>query len=328
MTQRVVAFRAFGKPEDVLNVEERPLPEPGPGQVRVRLTHRSINPADLITIRGRYGARPELPATGGNEAAGFVDALGPGASGVAVGQRVVPLAAGPTWQEYLVASPDRLLVVPEGLADAHAAQLFVNPLTAYLMLTRELALPPGQWLFQNAAMSAVGRFTIQLAAHLGVRTINLVRRREQVEMLRQMGADEVIVQDEDDVAECISRVTDGKGVAGALDAVGGESGGLALGALGEQGTLVAYGALSGQPISIDGSWMIYRRASVRGFWRTRWYEVTPPEESRPVLEELAQLMALGVLQAPVDAEFDLADIHEAVRAATSSGRTGKILLTG
>ena len=136
---RALRYHAFGKPADVLQLDDVPTPEPGPGEVRVRMTHRSINPADLHTVLGHYGNLPDLPAVGGHEGVGRVDALGDGVSGVETGQRVVPLGVEGTWQEHVVVSADDLFAVPDGVPDEAAAQLFVNPLTAWLMLERARA---------------------------------------------------------------------------------------------------------------------------------------------------------------------------------------------
>ncbi len=325
---RALRYHAFGKPADVLQLDDVPTPEPGPGEVRVRMTHRSINPADLHTVLGHYGNLPDLPAVGGHEGVGRVDALGDGVADVEIGQRVVPLGVEGTWQERVVVGADDLFAVPDGVPDEAAAQLFVNPLTAWLMLDG-LGLKEGDWLVQTAATSQVGRLVIQLARRRGLRTVNLVRRADARDELTALGADEVIVTEgEDDrVREKILDLTGG-GAAGALDGVGGAVGSLTARCLGDEGTMLVYGRLSGEPLTVDGGMLIFRRATVRGFWRTRWFELAPRDETRAALTHLATLIADGDLVLPVAATYDLANFRKAVAHSRASGRTGKVLLTG
>jgi NADPH:quinone reductase-like Zn-dependent oxidoreductase len=184
---RAVRFAAFGDPADVLAIEDLPAPAPGPGQVLVRMRVRPINPSDLFAIRGQYGILARLPATAGMEGAGVVEALGDGVTQLQVGQFVVPLSGGGTWQEYLVADAGALLLVPPGLGEREAAMLLVNPTTAWLLLNEVLRVEPGAWVLQNAANSAVGRFVIQLSRQAGFRTINVVRRRDVIDELLARG---------------------------------------------------------------------------------------------------------------------------------------------
>ena len=163
---------------------------------------------------------------------GEVQALGPGVDSVPVGRRVVPLGVSPgTWAELMVVPAARLLPVPDGVSDEAAAQLVVNPLSAWVLVVDELDLQPGEWLLQNAAGSTLGRVVIQLARARGFRTINVVRRAEQGEELLALGADEVIVTDHEDVEERVREITAGEGVGKAIDAVGGELAGRIAAAL-------------------------------------------------------------------------------------------------
>lgn len=327
---RALRYHAFGKPADVLQLDDVPPPEPGPGEVRVRLTHRSLNPADLHTVLGRYGNLPDLPAVGGHEGVGYVDAVGSDVHGLQPGQRVVPLGVAGTWREQIVASPDDLFAVPDPVSDEAAAQLFVNPLTAWWMLD-DLDLDEGGWLLQTGATSQVGRIVIQLARRRGIRTLNLVRRDDARAELEALGADEVIVTEEDGDFEAVRKriveMTDG-GADGAVDCIAGAAGTLAAGCLGEGATMLVYGGLSGEPVALDAGPLIFRRTAVRGFWRTRRFELLPRSETRVALTRLALLLADGDLALPVDATYDLAEFREAVAHSRTSGRSGKVLLTG
>lgn len=326
---RALRFDRFGPPAEVLTLEQQPEPEPEPGQVRLRLTHRPINPSDLLTISGDYGRLPRLPATPGLEGVGRVAALGRGVTGWRAGDRAIPLSAGGgTWREAVVVDAARLLPVPDAVGDEAAAQFVVNPVTAWVMLEEELALMPGDWVVQTAAGSTLGRLVIQLARLRGYRTINLVRRPEQVRELLDLGGDAAFCTDEPDVVERVRALTDGRGAAGALEAVGGATGALALRCLRPGGIMLVYGLLGGEPLPLHNGEMLFRGLTVRGFWLTQWFQRTPPDQTATTLITLMQLMAEGELTPPVEASYDLADFRAAIAHAERSGRQGKVLLTG
>lgn len=325
---RALRFEEFGPPADALQLVDVPQLSPGPGQVRVRLSHRAINPSDLLTVSGHYGRLPTLPAVPGFEAVGRIDALGEGVAGWQLGQRAIPLGSSGTWQEEIVTNAAQLLPVADGVPDQSAAQFIVNPVTAWVMMTDELNMQPGQWLLQTAAGSTLGRTLIQMAQLEGVKTVNLVRRREQVQELLDLGADAVICTEDKDVVAQVLALTGGKGVHGGVDAVGGMTGALAASCLRPGATLLAYGVLSGQPLPLDTGELLFKGTTVRGFWLTFWFGAKPQPHAQAVLTKLMTLMAQGKLVPPVEAEYDLADFRQAVLHAETPGRAGKVLLVG
>jgi NADPH:quinone reductase-like Zn-dependent oxidoreductase len=261
---------------------------------------------------------------------GYVEAVGDDVRDVQAGQRVVVLGVEGTWREHTVVEPGDLFAVPDAVPDEAAAQLFVNPLTAWWML-EQLDLDEGDWLLQTGATSQVGRIVIQLTRRRGLRTVNLVRREDARAELEALGADEVIVTEAEGDAGAVRKrilaITDG-GADGAVDCIAGAVGTLAARCLGEGATMLVYGGLSGEPVAIDAGPLIFRRAAVRGFWRTRQFELLPRSETRVALTRLALLLADGDLVLPVDATYDLAEFREAVARSRASGRSGKVLLTG
>jgi NADPH:quinone reductase-like Zn-dependent oxidoreductase len=324
---RSLRFDRFGEPAEVLQLVEQPQPAPQAGQVLVRVLARPINPSDLYFVRGTYGIKPQLPATPGFECAGVVEAVGEGVTHLRAGQKVIPLGVIGTWTEYVVAPAAGVLPYPDSLSDSIAAQFVVNPLTAWAMVVDELKVQPGEWLLQTAAGSTLGRLVLQIAKMRGFKTINVVRRREQAEELKALGADEVICSADEDIAARV-RETTGKGVRCAIDAVGGKTGGAAASALAPGGTLLVYGLLSQEPLPIDGGAMIFLTSTVRGFWLSRWFQETPPARQQAVAAELLGLMATGQLTPPIEAEYELKDYAAAVKHAETPGRSGKVLLVG
>src|SRR5258708_7433203 len=195
---KAIRFDQYGEPAKVLTVQECPLPEPGKGEVRVRILASPVNPSDLLFVRGHYaGVQPHFPSPVGFEGVGMVDALGPQVQRPVPGQRVAVInEKGGNWAEYAVLPASFLLPVPDDIPDEQVASFLINPASAILMLRHVLAIPQGEWLLQSAASSELGRMIIRLAKHDGVRTVNVVRRREAVAELEHLGPDAVIVSTE------------------------------------------------------------------------------------------------------------------------------------
>ncbi|MCP9493606.1 MAG: zinc-dependent alcohol dehydrogenase family protein [Pyrinomonadaceae bacterium MAG19_C2-C3] len=321
-----IKFSEFGNPVDVLRVEDVEQPEPSATQVLIKLRARSINPSDLLTVRGLYGQLPKLPATPGLEAMGEVVEAGADVRKLHTGQRVIPLRVIGTWQEFIVADEAQCLPVPDAVSDNTAAQFVVNPLTAWIMTIEELKMKPGEWLLQTAAGSTLGRIVLQIARLHNFKTINVVRRREQIAELKALGATQVIATDTEDIATRVKEITGKDGVVKAIEAVGGETGARTLNALGRGGEMLVYGLLSGEPIAVDGGRMIFASTVMRGFWLSEWIRTAAPQTLQSVTAELLKLMASGEIEPPVEAEYQLTDIIRAVTHAERTGRGGKVLL--
>lgn len=334
---QAVVFDRFGEPADVLELRDLPISEPGRNQVRVRMVASPINPSDVLTVRGRYGqAQPGagIPLQGipGYEGVGVIDAVGPGfiktVRGLRIGRRVAVLG-GTTgnWQEQVIISARQVVPIPQDIPDDQAASCFVNPATVVAMVRRVLKVGSGDWLLQTAAASALGKMVIRLGKHQGFHTINVVRRPDQVDELRRIGADEVIATDVEQVDERVAKITHGSGVSYALDAVGGAMGLAALRSLGRRGRMLVYGTLAGEPLAIDPRLLIGGQKCIEGFWLSEWARAQGVWTMLRLFREIFALMRAGVLVTPVAARYPLEEVKDAVRAAEKTGRTGKILLT-
>jgi NADPH:quinone reductase-like Zn-dependent oxidoreductase len=322
---RSAIHHTFGDPTRVLGAGDSPVPEPGPGEVRIRMQLAPIHNHDLWTIRGQYGYKPALPAIGGSEGLGVVDAIGAGVEGLAVGQRVTAASGRGTWAEYFVASARMVIPMPAAIADEMAAQLIAMPLSA-LMLLEFLQVPRGGWIVQNAANGAVGKTLAMLAAARGIRVLSLVRRDAGVGEMAALGVGNVISTAAPDWREAAKALL-GDGLAGvAVDSVGGQASADLMALLGENGVLVSFGAMSGEPMQVPSGDMIFKHATVKGFWGSKVSREMSVADKRRLVGELIQHALAGELKLPVDAVFDLAHAAQAAAASMQPGRSGKVML--
>jgi NADPH:quinone reductase len=327
---RLVQFDRFGEPSDVLQLVEAPLPEPGPNEVRVRLTARAIHPSDLANVRGQYGRPPPLPATPGNDAAGVVDALGEGVTALAKGTRVMLLlganAGHGTWREQVCVPAPMVVPTPATLDDAQAGALFVNYLSIEVMLEDVLHLKAGDVLIQTAAGSQLGRAMHDFARVRKLVLVDVVRRAAQAEELRAAGVEHVVVVPGEELAARVRALTGGKGATAAIDSVGGDTGAEVLAALQSGGTSVLFGALDGRPVSVDPGPFLFRELVLQGFWLTRWLQRVPPERVRAAVGAVLAGAARGEFRPAVDSTYPLAEVAKAVLRAETPGRKGAVVL--
>ncbi|WP_173817513.1 zinc-dependent alcohol dehydrogenase family protein [Mycobacterium sp. IEC1808] len=332
---RSLVANRVGEPSEVLQLKTRPIPQPGPGQVRIRVAAAPVEASDLHTIRGRYGFTPEFPAVPGIESVGVIDEIGSGTDGLAVGQRVATIGITGTWQEYILADAERVLPVPAGMTDSTAAQLLSNPLTAVILTGQLLDVRPGEWLLQTAAGSTVGQLVIQLGAHIGFKTLNVVRRRSAVEDILALGGTAVICTEDEDLRERVADIVGPDGVSKAIDCVSGQVGADVSRALAPHGELIVYGALSTHrqtdpnklTIPIFARSLIYETKTVRGFWLFRWLTETPKDQIVATINRTLQLAESGALRVPQGQPIPIEKFSEAVSLAEAPEHGGKPLLT-
>ena len=314
-------------PQDVIRALPFEAPPLAPGQALVAMLASPINPSDVLTLTGEYGRLPPLPAIGGNEGVGRVTALGDGVTGLTVGQLVLlPIGAG-TWVTHLVTDARRLVPLPEGADPQQLAMLTVNPPTASLLLSEFVPLAAGDWVIQNVANSGVGGYLVQLARRRGLRTVNLVRRASAVAAVQAQGGDVVLV-DGDDIAARVADATGGAAIKLAIDAVGGAATDRLARCLAEGGTLVNYGMMSGEPCQVAPASFVFRDITLKGFWLAKWFRDASREAQRALYAELTQLVASGALHARIHATYPVDRIRDAVAAANTGERDGKILVVG
>jgi len=225
-------------------------------------------------------------------------------------------------------------VVPEGLDDPAAATSYINPLTAWALTRSSHNLKEGDWLLQTAAASSVGKLVLQLAQQYRFKTINVIRRREQETIIRNLGGNEVICTADEDLTARLQELTAGKGVERAIDCVAGELGAEIARNLAPAGTMLVYGALSSHRQTDPAKFLmplfaprlIYSTGTVRGWWLPRWVPSQLLAEVRAATGNLLTMFSNGVLTAAANSRYPLKDFQEAVRLADGEAGQGKVLL--
>lgn len=322
-----VEFSAFGTPHEVAAcVEAEDVGAPGPDEVVVEIVAFPINPADLLTMAGKYAVKPPLPATLGAEGVGRIVEVGAGVTHLAPGERVMVLARD-NWAQRRKVPAAAVLKVPAQADVLQLAMLKVNPATALLMLRNYVKLEPGDWVIQDAANSGVGTNLIRLAHAEGIRTVGVVRREELIEPLRAIDADVVLV-DGEDLAERVAAETGAAPIRLAIDAIGGDIVLRLADCLAEGGTVVNYGLLSGQPCMLGAHHTIFKSITLTGFWLQK--ELSQ-NLARPDVEalygELAARLARRELEVPIAATYPIEEIKAALEHAGREARSGKVLVT-
>jgi NADPH:quinone reductase-like Zn-dependent oxidoreductase len=190
---QAIQLTKYGEPEESLRLEEIAEPDrPKPGQILIRVEYAPINDNDMLLARGLYTIQPKLPSVVGNEGAGKVWAVGDGVHNVKIGGRVVIPLGVFSWAEKVLAPAEKAIVLPAEIDPRQAAMLSINPSAAALLLEEFVSLKTGDWIVQNASNSGVGRSVIAFAKQKGVRTINIVRRPELIQELKDIGAEIVL----------------------------------------------------------------------------------------------------------------------------------------
>lgn len=325
---RAVIFEQTGNPADVLHVRDADKPTPHPGEVLVRMIASPVNPSDLMFIRGSYGLKPTFPATPGFEGVGVVEAAGGGFLGwLRKGKRVAVINdRRGNWAEYTTTTARQVIPVPRDIPDAQAATFFVNPMTAVALTRHVLKVPPGGWLLQTAAAGALGKMVIRLGRKFGFRTVNVVRRPEQVDALKKLGADVVLLADAN-LPDRVKAATNG-GAPFAIDPVGGDLGTQVLHSLAPGGRLILFGSLAAEPLRVEPRTLIGGNGRIEGFWLGHWVKQQPVLRMLRLIRQVRALMREGVLTTEAVTEFPLEQVRAAVTHAAGSPGSKALLRIG
>lgn len=242
---KCIKFYEFGSPRDVLKVEYKSIESPKEYEVLVRMLTRPINPSDLIPIRGAYSHRITLPNIPGYEGVGIVEEVGPLVSRHLIGKRVLPLRGEGTWQEFVKTSSEFAVPIPDSIDNFTASQMYINPITAWVVCTEVLKLKPYDVLLVNACGSSIGHIFAQLSKLLGFRLIAITRNNKHTEKLINLGASFVIDTSKNPLYETVMELTSGIGADAAIDSIGGSSGNDLAFCVHPNGNFLTIGLLSG-----------------------------------------------------------------------------------
>jgi len=321
---KAIVVRKHGGPE-VLEHVELPSPEPGRGQVRVRLKAIGINRRDAFIRAGIY--KRNLPVIPGIEGAGVVDGVGLGVSGWAVGERVVyyvPDLLG-AYAECHVVPAQRLVRLPSELSFQDAAAIFDHGLTAHYLSTSTFPLRKGHRVLVQAAAGGVGSLLTQFARRMGATVYATVSSSEKADLVRRLGADEAILYRDIDFVEAVRGLTEGRGVDVVYDSVGKDTIQGSIRCLAKRGTLVLYGQSSGPVTTIDPAEL----ADAGSLFFTRphlAHHIASREELDKRSQDIFSWYLQGKVSLNIDKVYPLSDVAEAHRRLEDRSRSGKLLL--
>jgi NADPH:quinone reductase-like Zn-dependent oxidoreductase len=323
---RQLQLIAPGEPSEVIELNTISEPALGQEDVLISMEAAPMNPSDFLFVRGMYGVRPAFPSSVGAEGVGRVAKIGSKVDRALRGKRVLilPTYEQGTWADEVVVPVRNLVPMSDEADPLQLSMIGINPATAYLLLNRYVSLMPGDWIGQTAANAAMGQYIIALAKLAGVKTLNVVRREEAAEQVRQWGGDRVVLHG-DNLHKDIEEALDGKKLSLVLDTVGGTPVGELAKSLKSGGSIVVYGMQSGQFPAMPPKDFIYRGLSLHGFWLINWIRDAPPTEIREIYQKLGDLVADGSLSAAVEHVYPLDQFKEAFKQSLKSNRSGKIL---
>ncbi|MCU0522150.1 MAG: quinone oxidoreductase [Anaerolineae bacterium] len=320
---KAICIHEFGGPE-VLRYEDVAIPEPGPGEVRIKIEAAGVNYVDTYHRTGSY--KGELPITLGMEGAGTVDALGAGVTSVRHGDQVAYAMTRGSYAEYAVVPESNLARVPRDISAREAAAVILQGMTAHFLATSTFVLHRNHVALIHAAAGGVGGLLVQMAKRRGARVIATCSTEEKAARVRRLGADEVILYSQVDFETEAKRLTDGIGVHVVYDGVGQATFMKSLNCLRRRGMMVLFGAASGpvppldpQVLNTKGS-LFLTRPTLSDYVATR-------ERLQRRAGDVFAWMSSGELEVPIDRTFPLAEAAEAHRYIEGRKTLGKLLLT-
>ncbi len=318
-----IVIHELGGPEK-LSFETVADPEPAAGQVRLRQTAIGLNYVDVYFRTGLYKASG-LPFVLGQEGAGIVEAVGPGVSELAIGDRVAYAGANGAYAETRLIAADRLVRLPSGIDDRTAAAMMLKGMTAEYLLYRCARVARGDTILFHAAAGGVGSIACQWARAIGLKVIGTAGGGDKVARARQNGCDEVIDTHREEIAPRVKAITGGAGVRAVFDSIGKETFEASLACLAPRGMLVLFGQSSGPVPPLDlarlaaGGSLFVTRPSLTHYIGTR-------EELVQSAGRLFDVVGRGAVRIPIGQTYALRDTAQAHRDLEARRTTGSTVL--
>jgi NADPH2:quinone reductase len=319
---KAIQISAIGGPE-VLQLTELPIPEPGPGQVLIRIEAVGVNFIELYFRKGTYKAT--LPFVPGSEAAGTVEKLGPGVTGFEEGDAVASVSVVGSYAEYALVPAAALIKVPSRLSPEKAAAAMLQGMTAHYLAYSTYQLKAGDMALVHAGAGGVGMLLTQVASRLGARVFTTVSTREKAELSREAGATEVILYTEQDFEAEVKRLTGNKGVDVVYDSVGKTTFDKSLNCLRPRGMLVLFGGSSG-PVPPFDLIQLSGKGSLYVTRPTIWHYIATHAELEWRAAKVLDWVATGELKLRMEHMYPLAEAAQAQIDLEARKTTGKILL--
>jgi NADPH2:quinone reductase len=321
---KAVICEQYGLPE-TLRLVDAPEPSPGEGEALIEVAYAALNFFDLLLIQNKYQAKPPLPFSPAAEFSGRIAALGPGATGFRVGDRVLGHVGFGCARERFVCPVDRLVALPDALPDDKAAGLSITYGTSLHALKQRAELKRGESLVVLGASGGVGLAAVELGARMGARVIACASSDEKLSFARRFGAEETINYAASDLRAELKRLTGGRGVDVVYDPVGGALTEAALRALAWKGRLMVIGFASGEIPKPPLNLALLKGCDIRGvFWGE--FVAREPEAQRANMAELIRDAVSGAISAHVHRAWPLSDFLEAFGAIARREALGKVLL--
>jgi NADPH2:quinone reductase len=319
---KAIQISAIGGPE-VLQLTELPIPEPGPGQVLIRIEAVGVNFIELYFRKGTYKAT--LPFVPGSEAAGTVEKLGPGVTGFEEGDAVASVSVVGSYAEYALVPGAALIKVPSRLSPEKAAAAMLQGMTAHYLAYSTYQLKAGDMALVHAGAGGTGMLLTQIASRLGARVFTTVSTREKAELSREAGATEVILYTEQDFEAEVKRLTGNKGVDVVYDSVGKTTFDKSLNCLRPRGMLVLFGGSSG-PVPPFDLIQLSGKGSLYVTRPTIWHYIATHAELEWRAAKVLDWVATGELKLRMEHMYPLAEAAQAQIDLEARKTTGKILL--
>lgn len=325
-TMRAVIADGGGGPE-VLKIVERPVPQPGPGEILVRVHAGGINRPDVFQRLGNYPPPPGASDILGLEIAGEVVACGEGSREFAPGDRVMALVASGGYADYAVVAQDNALPVPEGLSMVEAGAIPETYFTVWTNMFDRGGLQAGETVLIHGGSSGIGTTAIQLAKAFGATVFVTAGSKEKCEACGKLGADRAINYREEDFVAVVKEATDGKGVPLIIDMVGGDYIGRNYDAASIEGRIVQIAFLKGGKAEVDFRRLMVKRLHHTGSTLRPRSVAQKAEIAHSLRDKVVPLLAKGTCKPIIDSTFKLEDVSKAHARMDSSAHIGKIVLT-
>jgi len=319
---KAIQIHSTGGPE-VLQMDDLPIPLPGPGQVLIRVEATGVNFIEIYFRKGVYKA--PLPLIPGSEAAGTVEELGPGVTGFVAGDAVASTSMIGSYAEYALVPAAQLVRIPEGLSMEHAAAAMLQGMTAHYLSHSTFPLKAGDTALVHAGAGGVGLLLTQMATRTGARVITTVSTKAKAKLSREAGASDVILYSDQSFEAEVKRLTGSRGVDVVYDSVGKDTFEQSLNCLRPRGMLVLFGASSGPVPPFD----LIQLSSKGSLFLTRptlWHYIATRDELEWRAGEVLGWAAKGKLKLRTEHIYPLADAAQAQIDIESRKTTGKILL--